>query len=59
MSLPMISTLTSDSLILCLASSARSKMRAVPCVPIFLPTMSFGVRIGFFGSEKYVNGCSW
>ena len=58
MSLPITTTCTSDSLILCLARSARRRIFAVPCVPIFLPIMSWGVRIGFFGSEKYVNGCS-
>ena len=51
-SLPMTTTWTSDSLILWCASSARSRMRAVPWVPIFLPTMSWGVRMGFFGREK-------
>ena len=42
------------SSILFLASSARSNTRPVDWMPIFLPTMSCGVRIGFFLSEKKV-----
>ena len=52
MSAPIVTICTSFSGILFLASSARSRMTPVAWMPTFLPTMSFGSRIGFFFSEK-------
>jgi hypothetical protein len=52
MSAPIGMIVIDFSSILFLASSARSSTRPVDWMPIFLPTMSFGVRIGFFFSEK-------
>ena len=52
MSAPMVTICTSLSGILFLASSARSRMTPVAWMPTFLPTRSFGSRIGFFFSEK-------
>ena len=52
MSAPMVTICTSFSGILFLASSARSRMTPVAWMPTFLPTRSFGSRIGFFFSEK-------
>ena len=54
MSAPIVTICTSFSGILFLARSARSRMTPVAWMPTFLPTMSFGSRIGFFFSEKNV-----
>ena len=50
---------TSFSAILFLASSARSRITPVAWMPIFLPTMSWALRIGLFFSEKKQYGCFW
>ena len=57
MSAPIGTICTSFSAILFLASSARSSTMPVDWMPIFLPTMSCGLRTGFFFSEKNVYGC--
>ncbi len=57
MSAPIGTMLTLFSSILFLASSALSRMMPVDWMPIFLPTMSWALRMGFFLSEKKQYGC--
>ena len=52
MSLPILTTSTWSSGMPFFASSARSRMTAVGWVAMVLPTMSLGVRMGLFSSEK-------
>ena len=52
MSAPIGMICTSLASMLFLASRARSRMMPVDWMPIYLPTMSCAVRIGFFFSEK-------